>query len=238
MARPYNVIDADGHILEPVDLWDEVHGPRLSRPRASPHRRHRRQGAPARRGPGAGQPEGPRRRRGHRRPATGRCRRHDEVHRGPPGRLRSPRAHPRHGPRRHRRGVPLPEHRPVRRRHQGSRAGRRGVPGLQPLAGRLLPAVSRPPLRRGHAAHAVDRPAIEEMRYARRELGMRGGFLRPNPYNGRMLHHPDYDAVLDRGAGTRLRHRLHEGAAAACPRSASTASRRVGRGTSSRTRWR
>src|SRR5439155_947038 len=34
--------------------------------------------------------------------------------------------------------------------------------------------------------------AIEEMRYARRELGMRGGFLRPNPYNGRMLHHPDY----------------------------------------------
>src|SRR5260370_37955343 len=34
--------------------------------------------------------------------------------------------------------------------------------------------------------------AIEEMRYARKELGMRGGFLRPNPYKGRMLHHPDY----------------------------------------------
>src|SRR6266850_1843625 len=34
--------------------------------------------------------------------------------------------------------------------------------------------------------------AIEEMRFARRQLGMRGGFLRPNPYNGRMLHHPDY----------------------------------------------
>ena len=31
--------------------------------------------------------------------------------------------------------------------------------------------------------------AIEEMRYARKALGMRGGFLRPNPYNGRMLHH-------------------------------------------------
>ena len=27
--------------------------------------------------------------------------------------------------------------------------------------------------------------AIEEMRFARKELGMRGGFLRPNPYNGR-----------------------------------------------------
>src|SRR5262249_4097493 len=35
--------------------------------------------------------------------------------------------------------------------------------------------------------------AIEEMRFARKELGMRGGFLRPNPYNNRMVHHPDYD---------------------------------------------
>src|ERR671926_318370 len=34
--------------------------------------------------------------------------------------------------------------------------------------------------------------AIEEMRFARKSLGMRGGFLRPNPYNGRMLNHPDY----------------------------------------------
>src|SRR5438046_5567167 len=35
--------------------------------------------------------------------------------------------------------------------------------------------------------------AIAEMRYARKELGMRGGCLRPNRYKGRMLHHPDYD---------------------------------------------
>jgi hypothetical protein len=27
--------------------------------------------------------------------------------------------------------------------------------------------------------------AIEEMRYAREALGMRGGFLRPNPYHGK-----------------------------------------------------
>src|SRR5262249_60693162 len=32
--------------------------------------------------------------------------------------------------------------------------------------------------------------AIEEMRFARQELGMRGGFLRPNPYNDRMAGHP------------------------------------------------
>ena len=23
MARTYNVVDADGHILEPLDLWDQ-----------------------------------------------------------------------------------------------------------------------------------------------------------------------------------------------------------------------
>ena len=47
---------------------------------------------------------------------------------------------------------------PVRRRHQGPEARRRGVPRLQPLAGGLLPALSRPALRRRHAADAVDRP--------------------------------------------------------------------------------
>jgi uncharacterized protein len=35
--------------------------------------------------------------------------------------------------------------------------------------------------------------AIEEMRFARRELGFRGAFVRPNPYSGRMLHDPAYD---------------------------------------------
>ena len=27
MGRPYNVIDADGHVLEPVDLWDRYMDP-------------------------------------------------------------------------------------------------------------------------------------------------------------------------------------------------------------------
>src|SRR5579859_3243543 len=35
--------------------------------------------------------------------------------------------------------------------------------------------------------------AIGEMRYARQELGMRGGFLRPNPYGDRKLHDPAYE---------------------------------------------
>src|SRR5438552_8063212 len=35
MARAYNVVDADGHILEPVDLWDRYMDPefRERRPR-------------------------------------------------------------------------------------------------------------------------------------------------------------------------------------------------------------
>src|ERR1700723_3059509 len=35
--------------------------------------------------------------------------------------------------------------------------------------------------------------AIREMRYAREKLGFRGVFLRPNPYNNKMIHHPDYE---------------------------------------------
>ena len=35
MARTYNVIDADGHVLEPVDIWEQVHG---SRPTATGRR--------------------------------------------------------------------------------------------------------------------------------------------------------------------------------------------------------
>ncbi|HTB46426.1 MAG TPA: amidohydrolase family protein [Acetobacteraceae bacterium] len=54
--------------------------------------------------------------------------------------------------------------------------------------------------------------AIEEMRYAREKLGFRGVFLRPNPYNGKMIHHPDYEKFwtmveeLDMAVG------FHEGA--------------------------
>ena len=29
MTRTYNVIDADGHILEPLDLWDKYMDPKF-----------------------------------------------------------------------------------------------------------------------------------------------------------------------------------------------------------------
>ena len=37
--------------------------------------------------------------------------------------------------------------------------------------------------------------AVDEMRRVRRESGFRAGYIRPNPYNGRPLHHPDTDAI-------------------------------------------
>lgn len=53
--------------------------------------------------------------------------------------------------------------------------------------------------------------AVEEMRYARQELGMRAGFLRPNPYQGRMLHHPDYDPFWAEAQALDFAIGLHEG---------------------------
>src|SRR5215475_15712249 len=59
--------------------------------------------------------------------------------------------------------------------------------------------------------------AIEEMRFARKELGMRGGFLRPNPYNNRMLHHPDYEPFWREVEELDLAIGLHEGASGGMP---------------------
>ena len=36
---------------------------------------------------------------------------------------------------------------------------------------------------------------VDEMVFAAKELGLRCGFIRPNPYNGRVLHDPAYDPL-------------------------------------------
>ena len=53
--------------------------------------------------------------------------------------------------------------------------------------------------------------AIEEMRYARNALGMRSGFLRPNPYNDRMLGHRDYDVFWAAAQELDFAIGVHEG---------------------------
>src|ERR1700720_3037673 len=59
--------------------------------------------------------------------------------------------------------------------------------------------------------------AIAEMRFARKELGFRGGFLRPNPYNGRMLHHPDYAPFWEEVQELDFSIGLHEGSTGGMP---------------------
>jgi uncharacterized protein len=53
--------------------------------------------------------------------------------------------------------------------------------------------------------------AIEEMRYARKALGMRGGFLRPNRYNNRQLDDPAYDPFWAEAQELDFAIGLHEG---------------------------
>jgi predicted TIM-barrel fold metal-dependent hydrolase len=53
--------------------------------------------------------------------------------------------------------------------------------------------------------------AIEEMRYAREKLGFRGVFLRPNPYNGKMIHHPDYEKFWTMAEELDMSVGFHEG---------------------------
>jgi predicted TIM-barrel fold metal-dependent hydrolase len=59
--------------------------------------------------------------------------------------------------------------------------------------------------------------AIAELRHARRELGMRAAFLRPNPYAGRALHHPDYAPFWAEAQELDVAIGLHEGASGGMP---------------------
>ena len=60
--------------------------------------------------------------------------------------------------------------------------------------------------------------AIEEMRYARETLGMRGGFLRPNPYHGKkMISDPIYEPFWTMAEELDFSIGFHEGSTNAMP---------------------
>ena len=60
--------------------------------------------------------------------------------------------------------------------------------------------------------------AIDEMRYAREKLGMRGGFLRPNPYHGnRMISDPMYEPFWTMAEELDFSIGFHEGSTTAMP---------------------
>src|ERR1700741_5049622 len=59
--------------------------------------------------------------------------------------------------------------------------------------------------------------AIDEMRFARKELGFRGGFIRPNPYNNRMLHDPVYEPLWITAEELDFAIGIHEGGNSGMP---------------------
>ena len=59
--------------------------------------------------------------------------------------------------------------------------------------------------------------AIEEMRYARKELGFKGAFLRPNPYNNKMIDHPDYEPFWAAAEDLDIAIGFHEGGSSGMP---------------------
>jgi predicted TIM-barrel fold metal-dependent hydrolase len=59
--------------------------------------------------------------------------------------------------------------------------------------------------------------AIDEMRFARKELGFRGGFIRPNPYNNRMLHDPAYEPLWSAAEELDFSIGIHEGGNSGMP---------------------
>ncbi len=54
--------------------------------------------------------------------------------------------------------------------------------------------------------------AVQEMRYAVNELGFRAGFIRPNPYNDRVLHDPAYDPLWTEAQDLGFSIGIHGGA--------------------------
>src|SRR5258706_2983712 len=193
MARAYNVIDADGHILEPLDLWDRYIDPafRERRPRFVIDDNGKERltvegkllGNP--RGIGSLGSVGVRQ-----------------------GAVKLDSLKYAEG----KKGGFDPHARIVDRGLDGIDAA-----FLYPSLGLFAGAVADPPLaaamcrayNRWLADYCKPYPdrlfgvamlpmqsvelAIAEMHYARKELGMRGGFLRPNRYNNRQLNDPAYD---------------------------------------------
>ena len=59
--------------------------------------------------------------------------------------------------------------------------------------------------------------AVQELRFAVRELGFCGGFVRPNPYNERVLHSPEYDPLWREAQELDVAIGIHSGAESGQP---------------------
>jgi uncharacterized protein len=59
--------------------------------------------------------------------------------------------------------------------------------------------------------------AVQEMRFAAKELGFHAGFIRPNPYNGRVLHDPAYDPLWNEASELGFSVGIHGGSESGQP---------------------
>jgi len=59
--------------------------------------------------------------------------------------------------------------------------------------------------------------SVRELERATERLGLRGAFVRPNPYGGRPLHHPAYDRLWDCTAALGVPVAVHEGLSDSMP---------------------
>ena len=242
MGRTYNVIDADGHILEPLDLWDKYIDPEVRERAPRLVIDDRRQGAPAAsrarcsaasRASAASAPSAPGRASS---PAD--TMKYEEGRQGgfdPHARI----------PDMDLDGIDAAFLYPSLGLFAGAVAGsrprRRDVPRLQPLARRLLQALSRPPVRRRDAADAVGRPGDRgDALRPRRSSASAAASCGPTPTTAEDAPRPGLRAVLERRPRSSTSAiGFHEGAQ---QRHADGRRRplrgRAARSTSSRTRWR
>jgi predicted TIM-barrel fold metal-dependent hydrolase len=59
--------------------------------------------------------------------------------------------------------------------------------------------------------------AIQEMKFARKELGFKAAFIRPNPYNNKMINHPDYEPFWAAAEEVDMAIGFHEGGSSGMP---------------------
>ena len=208
MGRVYNVIDADGHILEPLDLWDKYidpkfrdRAPRIDKGENGKERlvieEHRSATASAASAGSARSGRG-------RASSTTRWSIRTASRAGSIRTSASPT------------WMPMASTPPSSIRASGSSPALFRIPSsrlqcagptirwladyCKPYPDRLF-GVAMLPLQSVELA-------IDEMKFARKELGFRGGFIRPNPYSDKMVHRRALRAVLAAGRGSRLFDRL------------------------------
>jgi uncharacterized protein len=59
--------------------------------------------------------------------------------------------------------------------------------------------------------------AVDEMRFAKKELGFHAGFIRPNPYSDKMIHDPHYEPFWQAAEDLDFAIGFHEGASSGMP---------------------